>query len=150
MLILRLNNDAEISAKTTYIKVTGCFRIDDIDIFKIRVSNKKLYNKEHNSYKYYMFYEHGDKYIPLKIILRDAVGYYNDYKANSKYDVKYSAKIMNFNFDDDSLDKRIDIFVHIKEKIGIDLNNFTCKSKGEEYLKTIAEYYYKYNLFNIA
>ena len=65
-------------------------------------------------------------------------------------DVKYSAKIMNFNFDDDSLDKIIDIFGHIEEKLGIDLNNFTCKSKGEEYLKTIEEYYYKCNLFKMV
>ena len=26
------------------------------------------------------------------IILRDVVGYYNDYKDKSKYDVKYTAK----------------------------------------------------------
>ena len=31
-----------------------------------------------------MFYENDDKYILLKIILRDVVGYYNDYKDNGK------------------------------------------------------------------
>ena len=46
---LRLGNDVEIPARTTYIKDTECFRIDDIDTNKIRVSDKKLYNKEHNS-----------------------------------------------------------------------------------------------------
>ena len=76
---IRLENNAEILAKTTYIKDTKCFKINDIDIDKIRVSDKKLYNKEHNSYKYYVLYEHDDEYIPLKIILRDVVGYYNDY-----------------------------------------------------------------------
>ena len=50
---LRLDNDAEILAKTTYIKDTKCFKISDIDINKIRVSDKKFYNKEHNSYKYF-------------------------------------------------------------------------------------------------
>ena len=84
-----------------------------------------------------MFYEHDDTYIPLKIILRNVVGYYNDYKDNSKYDAKYSAKRMNFKLDDDSFDKIITIFEHIEEKIRIDLNNFTHESKGEEYLKTI-------------
>ena len=43
---LRLDNDAEIPAKTIYIK-----DINDIDINKIRVSDKKLYNKECNLYK---------------------------------------------------------------------------------------------------
>ena len=69
-----------------------CFKINDIYINKTKVSDKMLYNKEHNSYKYYVFYEHDDKYIPLKIILKDVVGYYNDYKDNSKYVAKYSAK----------------------------------------------------------
>ena len=32
-----------------------CFKIDDVDINKIRVSGKKLYLKEHNSYNYYVF-----------------------------------------------------------------------------------------------
>ena len=72
---LRLDNDDEIPAKTTYIKDTECFRIDDIDINETRVSDKKLYNKEHNSSKYYVLYEHDDEYIPLKIVLRDVVGY---------------------------------------------------------------------------
>ena len=64
-----------------------------------------------------MFYEHGDKYIPLKIILRDVVGYFIDFKDNSKYDSKYSAKRMNFKLDDDSLDKIYDIFECIEKKI---------------------------------
>ena len=68
---------------------TKCFKISDIDIDKIRVSEKKLYNKEHNSYKYYLFYEHDGECIPLRIILRDVVSYYNGYKDNSKYDVKF-------------------------------------------------------------
>ena len=125
---LRLDNDPEIPAKTTYIKDTECFEINDIDINKIRVSNKNLYNKEHNPYKYYVFYEHDDEYISLKIILKDVVDYYNDYKDNGK--------TMNFKLDDNSLDKIIDIFGHIEDKLRIDLNNFTYEGKGEECLKT--------------
>ena len=75
------------------MKDTKCFKIDDVDINKIRGSDKKLYSKEHNSYKYYVFYEHDyDEYISLRIVLKDVVGYYNDYKDNSKYDAKYIAK----------------------------------------------------------
>ena len=117
------------------MKDTKCFRINYIGINKIRVSDKKLYNKEHNSYKYCVFYEHDDKYILRKFILRDVVGYYNDDKGNGKYDAKYGTKIMNFKLDDDSLDKIYDIFEYTEKK-NIDLNNFTYESKGEEYLKT--------------
>ena len=84
-----------------------CFRINDIDINKTRVSDKKLYNKEHNSYKYYVFYEHNNKYIPLKIILRDVVDYCNDYKDNGK--------TMNFKLDDDSFIKIVDILTILKK-----------------------------------
>ena len=86
-----------------------CFKVNDTDINKIKVSGKKLYSKQHNSYKYYVFYEHdGAKYIPLKIILKDVVGYYNDYKGNGK--------TMNFKLDDASLDKIYDIFEYIEKK----------------------------------
>ena len=74
-----------------------------------------------------MFYEHDDEYIPLKIILKDVVGYYNDYKDDGK--------TMNFKLDDGSLNKMYDIFGHIEEKLKIDLSDFTYESKGEEYLK---------------
>ena len=79
ILTLRLDNDDEIPVKTAYIKDTKCFEFNDIYINEIRVSGKKLYNKEHNSYKYYVFYQHDNKYISLKIMLSDVVGYYNDY-----------------------------------------------------------------------
>ena len=105
---LRLDNDAEIPAKTTYIKDMECFKNDDIAVNKIRVSDKKLYSKGSNSYKYYVFYEHDDKYIPLKIILKDVVGYCNDYKDN--------VKTMNLRLDDDSLDEICVIFEFIENK----------------------------------
>ena len=73
---------------------TECFEIDEIDIDKIKVSNRSLHKKQHKSYKYYVFHEDNGECIPLKIILIDAVGYYNEYKNNSKYDTEYSAKKM--------------------------------------------------------
>ena len=79
MPTLRIDNDAEIPSKITYIKGTEWFRINDIDINKIRVSDKKLYNKKHN-----------------------VVGCYND---NSKYDFKYSAERLNFKLDGTYLKK---------------------------------------------
>ena len=98
------------------MKDTECFKINDIDVDKIIVSDKRLCSKQHNPYKYYVSYDLDNKYIPLKIILIDAVRYYNDYKGNSKYDTKYSAKKINLRLDHDSLDKVYDIFEYIEKK----------------------------------
>ena len=111
------------------MKDTEYFKIDYIDINKIRVSDKKLYSREHRLYKYYVFYKHDDKYIPLEIILRAVVGYCNDYKDNDK--------TINFKLDDDSFEKICDIFEYIEKKLEIDLSNFLYEDRrGEEYLKT--------------
>ena len=111
----RLSNGIEIPAKNIYKEDSKVFKINDIGIDKIRVSDK-LYNKEHGSYKHYVFYEDGNEYIPLKITLLDVHGYYNIFKGNSK--------IMNFDLDDNSLEKVIDIFNHIGKILNIDLDNY--------------------------
>ena len=85
MLMLKLDNRVEVPAKATYMKDnTKCLKINDIDINKIRVSEKKLYSKKHNAYKHYVFYEHDDECIPLKNILKDVVGYYDVYNGEKK------------------------------------------------------------------
>ena len=65
----------------------------------------------HGSYKYYVFYEDGDKYVPLRIVLKDVPGFYKDFKDNGK--------AMNFKFDgdDESTGKTIAIFEHIGTKL---------------------------------
>ena len=67
-ITLKLNNGAEVPAKTTYKKDDDFFEINDINMDKIRVSDKKLYMKKHDSNKYYVFYEYDDEYIPLRIV----------------------------------------------------------------------------------
>ena len=133
-LMLKLDNGAEIPAETAYMKDnTKCFKINDVDIKKIRVSEKKLYSKEHNSYKYYVFHEHDDDYIPLRIILKDVVGKYNVYRDR---DNSNSAKGMSFKIDDDLLFKSYHIFEHFAEEKDIAFDGVIYESKGEEYLKT--------------
>ena len=52
----RLENGVEIPVKNIYINHIYIYiKINHIDIDKIRVSDKKLYNKEHGSYKHYFF-----------------------------------------------------------------------------------------------
>ena len=65
--MLKLDNDVEIPAMKIFVKDLKYFNINNIDINKIRVSNSKMFMKENNSYKHYIFYEDGVKYIPLNI-----------------------------------------------------------------------------------
>ena len=135
ILKLKPGNGAEIPAKTAYAKATKYFKINDIDINEIRFSDKKLYDKVRNSYKYYVFYEHDNVYIPIRIILKDFVGYYNVYKNT---DAEHITKKLNFKLGDDcALDKIIDMFERVKEKLQIDLESSLYEDRrGERYLKT--------------
>ena len=94
-ITLKLNNGAEIPAKNINKEDARVFNINDINIDKIKVSDKKLYNKKHDSYKHYVFYEDDDdEYIPLKIAFLDVPGYYNTFNDDSK--------TINFKLDDNS------------------------------------------------
>ena len=59
--MLKLDNKDKIPARIVYAKDNKkCFGIDEIDINKIRTSERSLYNKQHNAYKYYVLYEHNN------------------------------------------------------------------------------------------
>ena len=77
-----------------------------------------------------MLYEHNNEYMPLKITLKDVVGYYDVYSDDKR---------MNFNIDDELSDKiyqRLsNILEHIEEKLNVTLNDFTFEKKGERYFK---------------
>ena len=66
--MLEIDNSDRVSVKNTYMENTDLFKVNEIDIDKIRVSKRYFYKKEHESYKHYVFYEHNDEYILLKII----------------------------------------------------------------------------------
>ena len=93
---------------TIFMKDSKHFNINDIDINKIRFSD--------NSYKRYIFYEDGDKYIPLNICFsKTLAGYCNEYPNEDGGNV---SKTMNFVIDDDDLINRInDTSKHIEEKL---------------------------------
>ena len=68
--MLKLDNEEKIPARIVYMKDNSkCFGINDIDINKIRISEKRLYSKQHNAYKYYVLYEHNNEYMPLKLLM---------------------------------------------------------------------------------
>ena len=55
ILTIKLDNGAEIPAKNAYMKDTkNILRLNDTDVDKIRISDKKLYSKEQDSYEYYV------------------------------------------------------------------------------------------------
>ena len=67
------------------MKNSKYFNISDIDIDRIRLSKGKLFRKEGKSYKHYIFYEDGDKRIPLNICFNNTLlGYYNEYINKDK------------------------------------------------------------------
>ena len=74
-----------------------------------------------------MFYEHDNEYIPLRIILKDIVGYYDVYNDDKK---------KNFSVNYEHYDKLIKILEHIDEKLNINRGDFTFEKKGGEYFKT--------------
>ena len=60
------------TAKIVYMKDnTKYFGINDIEINKIRISEKSLYGKQHNAHKSYVLYEHNNEYMLLRITLKD-------------------------------------------------------------------------------
>ena len=131
--MLKLDNEKKIPARIVYMKYnTKCFGINDIDINKIRISEKSLYSKQHNAYKYYVLYEHNNEYMPLRSTMKDVVGYYDVYNNDDKR--------MNFKINDELSDKiyqRLsNIFEYNEEKLDITLNDFTFEKKGESYFKT--------------
>ena len=69
--------------------------------------------------------------MPLRITLKDVVGYYDVYNNDDKR--------MNFKINDELSDKiyqrLANIFEHIEEKLNITLNDFTFEKKGERYFK---------------
>ena len=129
--IIKLDNNDKTPVRIVYVKDNNdCFGIDEIDANKIRVSEKSLYNKQHNAYKYYVLYGHNDKYMPLRITLRNVVGYYDVYNDDKKMDFKinneHSGKIYQ---------RLENIFEHIEEILKIVLNGFTFEKIGERYFK---------------
>ena len=101
-----LNDGDIVSANTIYKERKSVFKIKGVGIDKVRVSDKKIYSKNHDSYKRYVSYEHSTEYIPLKIFVSNVTGRYNIFDDVSK--------TMNFTFNDDSLGKFYEKFEDIE------------------------------------
>ena len=128
--MLKLDNGKKIPANIVYMKDNNkCFGINDKDINKIRISEESLYSNYHNVYKYYVLYEYNNEYMPLRITLKDLIGYYDVYNVDKR---------MNFKINDELNDKNYQsleiIFDHIEKKLDIALNDFTFEKKRRKLL----------------
>ena len=129
--MLKLDNEKKIPTKIVYMKDNSkCFGINDIDINKIRISEKSIYCKQYNSYKDYVLYEHNKECMLLRITLKDLVGYYDVYNDDKRINFKINDEVS-----DKIYQKHINIFEHIEEKLNIALNGFTFEKNGESYFK---------------
>ena len=107
--MLTLVNEKKMLARTVYTKHNSkCFGINDMDINKIRISEKGLYSKQRNAYKYYVLYENNNNNMTLRITLKDVVGYYDVYNDDKR---------MNFKINDDLSDKIYQSLSNIFEHI---------------------------------
>ena len=92
--MLTFVNEKKIPARIVYTKHNSkCFGINDMDFNKIRISEKGLYSKQHNAYKYYVFYENNNNNMTLRITLKDVVGYYDVYNDDKRMNFKIYLKI---------------------------------------------------------
>ena len=92
--ILKLDNEKKISTRIVYMKDnTKCFGINDIDVIKIRISEKSVYTEKHSAYKYYVLYEHDNEYMPLRITLKHVVRYYDVYNDDKRMNFKINNEL---------------------------------------------------------
>ena len=83
---LVLDDGEEISRDDVVRDTNECFEFDEITIDEIRVSKKYPYGKN-GKYRNFVCYEHENKYVPLKIVLRYVEGYYELHKGINNMNV---------------------------------------------------------------
>ena len=88
---------------------------------------KSFTSKKLDSCKNYVFYEHNNKHILLKIIFMGVTGCYHSIRDDNK--------TINFILDDDSLGKIYAIFSHIETKLGFEIPDYTYEYSYATYLK---------------
>ena len=93
-----------------------------------KVSDKKLCSNKHDPYKHYVFYEHNNKLIPLKVFLMDVTGSYYSFSDDNK--------TMNFIFKGALFEKCCEIFSDIETKLGLQINDFTYYNGYATYFRT--------------
>ena len=123
--MLMFDNEVEIYKNDICMNSNVFFEIDEID--KIRVSKEYPYGKN-GKYRNYVFYEHENVYVLLKIVLRDVEGYYAKHTDINN---------MNFMLNGSVYDVIFDVFEDIEKKSNIENIIYSFETRNDfEYLKT--------------
>ena len=121
------DNEEEINKNDICMDSNVYFETDEIEIDKIRVSKEYPYGKN-GKYRNFVFYEHENEYVSLKIVLRDVESYYAEYKGINN---------MNFLLKDSVYDVIFDVFEDIENKSNIEDIIYSFETSGGfDYLKT--------------
>ena len=105
----------------------ACFEIDEIEIDKIRASKEYPYGKN-GKYRNYVFYEHENEYVLLKIALRGVEGYYVKHPGIDKMNIMLKGSVYDVIFD---------VFEGIEKKSNIENIIYSFETRSSfEYLKT--------------
>ena len=123
---LMFDNEEETNKNDIFMDSNVCFEIDEIEIDKIRVSEEYPCRKN-VKYRNFVFYEHENEYVLLKIVLRDIEGYYAEHKGNNN---------MNFLLKGSIYDVIFDVFEDIFKKSNIEDIIYSLETTGGfDYLK---------------
>ena len=124
----RINFDDKKINKSNFYKNKRLFSLNDIDVNKILVSNKKSYGTK-KSLKYFTGYNDGNVIRPLCTILPQIIGYVKHFDIN---------KAMPFKVSDNKLLKK---YKKIWEKIGnllsIEFDSEHIYGDVDKYIKNI-------------
>ena len=96
--MLMFDNEEEIDKNDICMDSNVCFEIDEIEIDKIRVS-KEYPSGKNGKYRNFVFYEHENEYVLLKIVLRDVEGYYAEYKGINNMNFLLNGSVYDVIFD---------------------------------------------------
>ena len=79
-----LNDGTIVKRSCVHKRDTKTFKIQDIDLDKIKTSKKKLYSKASKAYKHYLLQEHNNGNVSLLIKLPEMIGRYKIFNNNKK------------------------------------------------------------------
>ena len=120
---LMFDNEEEIDKKDICMDSNVRVETDEIE----RISKEYPYG-ENGKYRNFVFYEHENEHVLLKIVLRDVEGYYAENKGINN---------MNFMLNGSVYDVIFDVFEDIEKKSNIENIIYSFEtSSGFEYLKT--------------
>ena len=122
-----INSDDKKINKSSFYKNKKLFRLNDLDVNKILVSEKESYGTK-NSLKYFIGYNGGDVIRPLCILLPRIIGYVKRFDSN---------KAMSFKVKDNKLLKKYkEVWEKVSNLLNIEFDSEPVYGDVDKYIKT--------------